>query len=313
MPEPVYIFLCDSTTEKEVMERCLFGTTRRDWQQMNGLQRGSAALLYNYEQAVFTGPFRILEHRRGHPFDRDAFNGRFPAQARFETLDPKHHLRLDDVCNEVGWDIIRQNANETITPYYVVRGDKAEKLLNLFEFKEEETGTGVVQNRNVHRERFENIPTTAIGREPARVDATPVERTFRTKQGFNVLSKAEQIIANILADLELECFYDGNIPGVRDYRYDFWLKKYDLYIEYWGLAGQPEYDRKRDLKRREYSKHGYKLIELTPEDEPDLEDTLRRKLRAYGVKEIDASSRHGLIGFIRRLIARVSSLFGSAR
>ncbi len=83
------------------------------------------------------------------------------------------------------------------------------------------------------------------------------------KDGHVCLSLGEKTIDDLLSSLGIthnkEVLYpEGN------YRADFVAR--DLFIEYLGLAGNPDYDAKTKLKQRVCKKHGIKLLLIYPKD-----------------------------------------------
>ncbi len=73
------------------------------------------------------------------------------------------------------------------------------------------------------------------------------------------------------AKIDNQLFMLG-IPHKRAVSYPFgfnadWkIPKTDIYIEYFGLTGKPDYDRKTQLKKQLVKKHGLTLVEIYPED-----------------------------------------------
>jgi len=57
-----YIFLCDSQTEPECLERLLFGTNNSNVyeQTLSRIKVGDYLFLYNYDLGTLKGPFRAL-------------------------------------------------------------------------------------------------------------------------------------------------------------------------------------------------------------------------------------------------------------
>ena len=60
--------------------------------------------------------------------------------------------------------------------------------------------------------------------------------------------------------------------------------KGNVYIEFWGLEGQPDYDSRRKEKIKLYEKNELELINVSPEHLDNLDAYLSRKLSVYGVK-----------------------------
>lgn len=113
-------------------------------------------------------------------------------------------------------------------------------------------------------------------------------KTRRTKDGTAVQSRGEMRIANVLADLGIEYEYDERyrIAEGTSIRPDFYLREFDVYIEYWGMS-TPEYLANRAKKLELYQRAGKRLISLSYEDDADLEHRLREKLRTVlGLRNI---------------------------
>lgn len=102
----------------------------------------------------------------------------------------------------------------------------------------------------------------------------------RTTDGVAVQSRGEERIANELVRLGIDYEYDARYRIVEGttIRPDFYLREFDLYIEYWGM-NTPEYRANRAKKLELYQRAGKKLISLSCEDDPWLEERLRKKLR----------------------------------
>ena len=104
----------------------------------------------------------------------------------------------------------------------------------------------------------------------------------RTMDGTAVQSRGEVRIANELARLGVAYEYDARYRIVEGtaIRPDFYLREFDLYIEYWGM-NTPEYLANRAKKLELYQRAGKKLISLSYEDDASLEECLRAKLRFH--------------------------------
>lgn len=93
--------------------------------------------------------------------------------------------------------------------------------------------------------------------------------------GHECYSLAEKTIDDLL--------YHNNIPHEKEplypdsnYRGDFMVN--NTFIEYFGLCGDPEYDKKINIKRDLCKKNGINMVEIYPEDLIDI-DVLKRRLR----------------------------------
>lgn len=299
----IYIFLCDRDTRDEVLAKQLVGTTFEDWNRdMTSLGVGHPVLIYDYDKYEFLGPFEIMELQRGRPFDRGAWGGKYPAQARVRLVGHQQCVSLSEILKRIHpLDLMRSSGEK---PRAFVTGSAADNLREFF-------GLPARSGRSSQHEPAEapRSQTESPGETQPTTTAVQAPMKYKTKQGFDVASKAERAIADLLAGWSIECFYDNKVPEMSGYRYDFYLPQHDIYIEYWGLEGDLQYDRRRSEKKRLYNRLGLRLIELVPADETDLEGRLRQELRRFGVLE-DGGYPRGpswvlrVAQWVRRLFSR---------
>lgn len=115
-----------------------------------------------------------------------------------------------------------------------------------------------------------------------------------TNRGETVRSRAEKQVADVLHAKEIDYVYEQTITlGRKKYKikYDFFLPKDDIYIEYWGLEGAGGDTGQKYIERKEekiglYNKYSLKLLSLYPEDLENLEDAIMD-----GIKEVDRRHR----------------------
>jgi hypothetical protein len=102
---------------------------------------------------------------------------------------------------------------------------------------------------------------------------------YRTDSGHYVRSKAEQAIANWFYKQDIVAAYEKKFP--EEYIIcDFYLPKWDVWIEYWGLENEGYLENKQ-RKLDIYEKHKKKLINLYEADiQNNLED-LPERLREF--------------------------------
>lgn len=119
-----------------------------------------------------------------------------------------------------------------------------------------------------------------------------------TKTGITVRSKGEAKVADFLTDNNIEYEYEREIKkqGIKPYSIilfiltlglikikrnndyllsDFYLPKFDTYVEYWGLGqvkGEvgDQYNKRKKIKEKMYKKYNIKLISVYPEDIKNL-------------------------------------------
>ncbi len=102
---------------------------------------------------------------------------------------------------------------------------------------------------------------------PIRQDRLKHCISISANDGHKLLSTTELIIDNYLFKRGIEHLVNRSIAGTR-YRYDFYLPKYNIYIEYWGLIELGHYSKKRDTKMEVYSRNNLNLLEIFPDDNP---------------------------------------------
>ncbi len=113
---------------------------------------------------------------------------------------------------------------------------------------------------------FKAVAKTGLLEEDAR--KTGFGTQILAEDGHVCLSLAEQYIDNWL--------FRNNIPHTKEPHYpdeslraDWKVGEY--FIEYWGLKGQEEYDKKINLKRKIAHKNEIPLVELSQKDLPNLD------------------------------------------
>jgi hypothetical protein len=95
----------------------------------------------------------------------------------------------------------------------------------------------------------------------------------KTLRQEDVKSKREKRIADYFTENGIRYEYEtvawGNKRAFRRIfaRPDYYLPDYDVYVEYWGLAGASrDYEENMRRKMAEYNQNGIKFISLFPED-----------------------------------------------
>jgi hypothetical protein len=106
---------------------------------------------------------------------------------------------------------------------------------------------------------------------------------FMTKSGIRVRSKIEKIIADFLWDHRIQFTYEPILDlGGFQVMPDFHLPDANLCLEHFGME-TPEYKESTKAKLERYERFGIRVVCTYPSDEPDIEETLARKLRASGM------------------------------
>ena len=111
------------------------------------------------------------------------------------------------------------------------------------------------------------------------------EPSFKTKTGHLVKTRAEMEIANFLFDNNLLFQYSAVATWADkdDFRASFYVPKLDLYIDHHPYDYLKEYQKVMKTKIKQYEKHKKKHIYITSEDEKDIEDTIKLKMKPYAI------------------------------
>lgn len=128
------------------------------------------------------------------------------------------------------------------------------------------------------------VAEAAAEQERSFGDKRPAQHgTLRAADGHLVRSRGELVIDNWLYMAGILHAYERRLP-IEDEAYcDFWIPDGKVYIEYWGLDGDPGYDARRERKLGLYRKNGLDLIEVSNEDIEHLDDVLPPKLLRYKI------------------------------
>ncbi len=107
-----------------------------------------------------------------------------------------------------------------------------------------------------------------------------LNKTIQAANGTVVQSDGERMIAEELAGMGIVFRYDNRFRIVKGYaiRPDFYLPEFDLYIEYWGMEDNMDYQIGMMEKKKLYQQAGKKLVSLYAHEKPHLRETLREKL-----------------------------------
>ena len=117
------------------------------------------------------------------------------------------------------------------------------------------------------------------------------EGVFECEDGHIVKSISEQVIDDWLCEQGIFHAYETplDIGEEKPLKPDFCLKNYlgkgnDVYIEFFGLKGQPKYDEQTAYKMKHYIKKKITLVCLYPSDSKNLKFALQTKLNKERIK-----------------------------
>jgi hypothetical protein len=101
---------------------------------------------------------------------------------------------------------------------------------------------------------------------------------------MNYKSAGEKAIAEVLTKYNIDFVYEhpilvkenkeGDSEKLRIWYPDFWLPKYSIIIEYFGMVGNKEYDKGKKAKLEAYKKPDLDCISVKP-------STVKKDLKAY--------------------------------
>lgn len=113
---------------------------------------------------------------------------------------------------------------------------------------------------------------------------------YRTKDGHYVRSKAELTIDDSLYLWGIAHAYEKKLPNTEKTVYsDFHIPSGNerpkaVYIEYWGMENDENYNKRKAEKIKIYEELGLNLIQLNDSDIKNIEDSLQKHLLKYGIK-----------------------------
>ena len=115
-------------------------------------------------------------------------------------------------------------------------------------------------------------------------------RKYKAKDGDLLRSSYEVRIDDWFCDNDIYHEVEKQLPFAENLYCDWFLPKkdmftQDIYVEYWGLMENKEYEKHRKAKEELYRKHELTLLSIEPDDMKALGDVLKRKLRRFLVKK----------------------------
>lgn len=120
------------------------------------------------------------------------------------------------------------------------------------------------------------------------LDAKYINKEFISEDGHTLKSKDETLIDNYLYNHGILHSYEKKyVPNNPEYKEpitpDFYIPNYkdigEIYIEYWGVTENKEYEKQKEYKLKIYKEDKITLIQLTPDDLNNLSVNLERKLK----------------------------------
>ncbi len=250
------IFLCSNETMTECYSLGLFGTNEPYGRHV---LRGDLCFLYNYGDNRVYGVWNATTD--GGTYNALAWHGRYPHQVRVSQVSerlmsvPRHQIQsLLGASEHIGC---------------IIDGNYAQELLQHF--------SSVYHYEVVDGGRLRETEGDYRNRFPA---------TYFCEDGHRVRSQGEKIIDDWLYRHSVRHGYEQIVPIPGRLIPDFvvYNRKDDpIYIEYWGLSGDAEYEERRLHKSKLYAQYKLPVLELYPGDIPIIESALPRKLSQVDV------------------------------
>jgi hypothetical protein len=111
------------------------------------------------------------------------------------------------------------------------------------------------------------------------------EPAIETSAAIKVRSNYEKRCAEYLSQHNIEFLYEPlMLLAGKQFRPDFYLPQYDLFLEICGYNHMPFYRDRIALKRQIYDKHKMAAVFINYDGKGSLEKLLREKLEPLGVK-----------------------------
>lgn len=239
-----FIFKCDHATAGQCLADNVMGAPTKQFRPVvSRVQRGATVFLWHINEHKLYGVWRAIDDGQYNPavFPGPHFNAVVYCERQ---INLQSGLDEPSVRKELGYD--------GAYPPYIVRPSQARHLLDLLQ--------GIYGLGQVER--------------------------FGADDGHVVKSLGEVFIDNWLYWNGFVHAYEKSVQiGERYRRCDFYLpstpERREVYIEYWGMLGQKDYDHRRQEKLDEYKGAHIEPLELFPKDIRVLPDVLPRKLARY--------------------------------
>ncbi len=199
----------------------------------------------------------------------------------FKKIDEKENLlKLAQNCFTKTTELDRRNADAWYKKGHMefLMGIVKEAMLsfdNVFELqKNYENKEGIELFDDIRAEK-------GIRAKHSKVLDTGMK--FKIKTGHYVRNKAEKMIANFIFDNNLMFQYNIAVTWADkdDFKATFFIPKLDLYIEHFKFDKIKGYKKLIRWKIKQYEKNKKKLVYTISEDEANIEEALKIKLKPY--------------------------------
>jgi len=231
---------------------------------------------YRAKQLIKGDSEDIYKIRMESEFDSDD-----KAMETLKKIDEKESLlKLAHECFTNAADIDRHNADAWYKKGHMefLMGMVKEAMLsfdNLLEVqKNYENKEGIELFDDIKREKGVKIKYSKI---------LDTDFKFKTKTGHLVKNKAEMMISNFLFENNLIFQYNMIVSWADkdEFTANFFIPKLDLFLEHFKFNRIKDHQKLMKLKIKQYEKNRKKLVYTVSEDESNIEEALKIKLKPY--------------------------------
>ncbi len=199
----------------------------------------------------------------------------------FKKIDEKENLlKLAYDCFTKSTELDRHNADAWYKKGHIefLMGSIKDAMLSfdnvLMIKKDYDNKEGIELFDDIKREKGIKIKYSKI---------LDTDAKFKTKTGHLVRNKAEKMIANFIFDNNLMFQYNMAVSWADkdDFKAAFYIPKLDLYLEHFKFDYIKSYQKLMNWKIKQYGKHKKKIVYTISEDEKNIEEALKIKLKPY--------------------------------
>lgn len=120
------------------------------------------------------------------------------------------------------------------------------------------------------------------------IDSPNKSNSKKSSDGHWVRSRGELLIDNYLFNNRIAHAYEQEVYLLDGSKMvpDFMAitPKGNVYIEFWGMEGKADYDKRREAKKQLYKENGLELVEIFPKHLDNLDRYLNAVFARYGVR-----------------------------
>jgi len=248
-PPNGYVFLCNNRTERECLERKLFGSPKSEWNRVSQVKEGDILFLLNYQSNRLHGVFEAVSDGK-MDIEPYAFDGRFPAQVRVRRkmwCPPLDETALLPLIKR-GWIRVSRRGillfPDRLGPKFI------DELWRLF----------------LEVPLAPRAKTDMVG--------------FKAKDGHITRSYGERYLDDWLHEhLLYKHEYDYRVQRAkREVLCDWYIPKIDLHIEFWEKKARGD-PRAIEIKQKFYEDHSLRAIDIYENDLPVADRIIPTRIR----------------------------------